>query len=130
MSAICAASAGADSPSDPGVAIARTVHGRRGRWGRRRLAYAHVSVGARERQEEGPEHVALGREAGQVVETVVGRLPLKQRLAFVQRKVHGLDYEEIGQGLRCSAESARAHVFQALKKIRQALDGTAKEPRA
>ena len=97
---------------------------------RRRLAYAHVSVGARERQEEGPEHVALGREAGQVVETVVGRLPLKQRLAFVQRKVHGLDYEEIGQGLRCSAESARAHVFQALKKIRQALDGTAKEPRA
>jgi RNA polymerase sigma factor (sigma-70 family) len=87
-------------------------------------------VGARERQEEGPEHVALGREVGQVVETIVGRLPLKQRLAFVQRKVHGLDYEAIGESLQCSAESARAHVFQALKKIRRALDGTEKEPRA
>jgi DNA-directed RNA polymerase specialized sigma24 family protein len=44
-------------------------------------------------------------------------------LAFLQRKVHGLDYEAIGQSLQCSAETARAHVFQALRKVRRALEG-------
>ena len=58
-----------------------------------------------------------------LVEGVVRRLPLKQRLAFTQRKIHGLDYEAIGRSLNCSAETARAHVFQAVRKIRQALDG-------
>jgi len=95
--------------------------------GRRRLAYAHVAMGASESGRDRPDHVAVGREAGQIVEAVVTRLPLKQRLAFIQRKIHGLEYEAIGQSLQCSAESARAHVFQALKKIRLALDGAEKE---
>ena len=58
----------------------------------------------------------------------VGRLPLKQRMAFIMRKIHDLDYEAIGQSLDCSAESARAHVFQALRKIRLSLDGHALAP--
>ncbi len=90
---------------------------------RRRLAYAAMSATLSGTNDTGPEAVALGREVGAVVEAIVGRLPLKQRLAFLQRKVHGLDYEAIGRNLHCSAESARAHVFQALRKIRQALDG-------
>ena len=48
--------------------------------------------------------------------------PDGQRLAFLLRKVHDLDYDAVGQGLGCSAETARAHVFQALRKIRQGLD--------
>ena len=48
-------------------------------------------------------------------------LPLKQRLAFTMRKLHEFDYDVIAQSLACSAESARAHVFQALKKVRHAL---------
>jgi RNA polymerase sigma-70 factor (ECF subfamily) len=95
---------------------------------RRRLAYAEVTATARDRQDEHPGHVQAGRETSGMIEAVVVRLPLKQRLAFVQRKVHGLEYEAIGQSLRCSAESARAHVFQALKKIRQGLDVAQKEP--
>ena len=94
---------------------------------RRRLAYAQVSATQGDRHDEHPGHVQTGRETEQMIEGVVGRLPLKQRLAFIQRKVHGLEYEAIGQSLRCSAESARAHVFQALKKIRQAVDGPGKE---
>jgi len=39
----------------------------------------------------------------------------------VLRKIHDLDYDVIAQSLHCSAESARAHVFQALKKIRLGL---------
>ena len=53
---------------------------------------------------------------------IVATLPFKQRVAFTMRKVHELDYDAIGQSLDCSAESARAHVFQALRKIRQGLD--------
>src|SRR3989442_8089905 len=90
---------------------------------RRRTAYAAVSATLSEADRMGPEGEALGREVGAAVEAAVARLPLKQRLAFLQRKVHDLDYETIGQSLRCSAESARAHVFQALRKIRLALDG-------
>jgi DNA-directed RNA polymerase specialized sigma24 family protein len=65
----------------------------------------------------------VSRETGALVEGIVRRLPLKQRLAFTQRKIHGLDYGAIGRSLSCSAETARAHVFQAVRKIRQALDG-------
>jgi len=38
------------------------------------------------------------------------------------RKMHELEYAEIGSSLCCSEESARAHVFQALRKIRKGLD--------
>ena len=94
---------------------------------RRRLAYDAVTAVTRDRQDEHPGHVQAGREASEMIEAMVERLPAKQRLAFIQRKVHGLEYEAIGQSLRCSAESARAHVFQALKKIRQGLDGAQRE---
>ncbi len=90
---------------------------------RRRDAYARVSVAGRDAGGATPEADILSREAGALVEAIVGRLPLKQRLAFVQRKIHGLEYEAIGESLGCSAESARAHVFQALRKIRQGLNG-------
>ncbi len=91
---------------------------------RRGRAYERVATAADAVDwRAGPEPVALGRELGSAIEAAVARLPFKQRGAFLQRKVHGLDYEDIGRSLGCSAESARAHVFQALRKIRAALDG-------
>jgi DNA-directed RNA polymerase specialized sigma24 family protein len=57
------------------------------------------------------------------VEAVVATLPLKQRLAFILRKIHDLDYDAIARSLDCSADSARAHVFQALRKVRHSLAG-------
>jgi len=45
-------------------------------------------------------------------------LPEKQRLAFAMRKLTGMDYSEIADALGCSQESARASVYQALKKLR------------
>ena len=96
---------------------------------RRRRAYGEAQLSTRTPRVTAQEsHLAL-REASDAVEAVVQRLPLKQRLAFTQRKMHGLDYEAIGKNLRCSAESARAHVFQALRKIRQGLDGYGLLPR-
>lgn len=90
---------------------------------RRRKAYSEVRASARGAAEPGVEAVLVSRERGALVERVIRNLPLKQRLAFTQRKIHGLDYEAIGRSLGCSVESARAHVFQALRKIRQGLDG-------
>jgi len=90
---------------------------------RRRRAYGEVRGGAQAAQSTTQETELLSREAADLVEGIVQRLPFKQRLAFAQRKIHGLDYGAIGKNLGCSAESARAHVFQALRKIRQGLDG-------
>lgn len=53
----------------------------------------------------------------------IAALPRKQREAFVMRKFGGLDYEEIAAALACSPESARAGVYQALRKLRAAAGG-------
>ncbi|MGH7278154.1 MAG: RNA polymerase sigma factor [Candidatus Rokuibacteriota bacterium] len=92
---------------------------------RRRAAHATVRGRSRESDGEGPEGEALFNEARAVLERVIDGLPLKQRLAFVLRKVHDLSYDEIGRSLECSAEAARAHVFQAFRKIRHGLEGHA-----
>jgi RNA polymerase sigma factor (sigma-70 family) len=89
---------------------------------RRSRAYAAVQ-NAPDPGGPAPDGEAVGQEARVLVERVVDGLPMKQRLAFIMRKVHDVEYDAIGQSLGCSAESARAHVFQALKKIRVALDG-------
>ena len=90
---------------------------------RRRLAYAEVGSESPETDGERPDRLTLSQELESAVEQVVSGLPLKQRLAFLQRKIHGLDYETIGRSIECSAETARAHVFQALRKVRRALEG-------
>ena len=90
---------------------------------RRRTAYAAAELDAHEADHRAPDTVTVSHEVSAAVESVVSVLPLKQRLAFLQRKVHGLEYDVIGASLECSAETARAHVFQALRKIRRALEG-------
>jgi RNA polymerase sigma factor (sigma-70 family) len=86
-----------------------------------------VAVGGHgaEAEPAGPEEEHVFRETRALVDRVVAELPPKQRVAFTLRKVHDLDYEAIGESLECSPESARAHVFQALKKIRLSLNGHA-----
>jgi RNA polymerase sigma-70 factor (ECF subfamily) len=48
----------------------------------------------------------------------IAGLPHKQGQALMMRKFAGLEYEEIGAALDCSADSARAGVYQALKKLK------------
>ena len=89
--------------------------------GRRRSAHAAFRETRSALDGVDPEGEARFSEARARLEAVVTGLPLKQRLAFVLRKIHDFDYDVIAQSLHCSAESARAHVFQALKKIRLGL---------
>src|SRR5579862_1004496 len=49
----------------------------------------------------------------------IAGLPGKQGQAFVMRKIVGLEYAEIGAALNCSEESARAGVYQALRKLKE-----------
>jgi RNA polymerase sigma-70 factor, ECF subfamily len=90
---------------------------------RRRRAYGAVGERRAEADPAGPEEEQVFRETRALLDRVVAGLPMKQRLAFTLRKVHDLDYEAIGESLECSPESARAHVFQALRKIRTTLNG-------
>lgn len=90
---------------------------------RRRRAYAAAALDRSEMDAAWPEGEVLAGEARARIERVVAGLPVKQRLAFTMRKMHDLDYGAIGASLQCSEESARAHVFQALRKIRRGLDG-------
>ena len=87
------------------------------------MAHQAITVASRETDSDGPEDAARLGEARTLLESTVQGLPLKQRLAFVMRKIHDLDYDAIGRSLDCSGESARAHVFQALRKIRTSLNG-------
>jgi RNA polymerase sigma-70 factor (ECF subfamily) len=90
---------------------------------RRQAAHATVRTTRRALDLDGPEVEAMAGEIRALTEAAISRLPLKQRLAFTLRKLHELDYEAIGQSLECSPESARAHVFQAMRKIRTTLNG-------
>ncbi len=90
---------------------------------RRRLAHAAVQAMPGDSGPAEPERETLFNEGVALIEQAIATLPLKQRLAFVLRKLHDLDYDQVAQSLDCSSESARAHVFQALRKVRQTLNG-------
>jgi RNA polymerase sigma-70 factor, ECF subfamily len=48
----------------------------------------------------------------------IAALPTKQRQALYLRYFAGLDYAEIGAAMSCSAQSARANVSQAARKLK------------
>lgn len=55
------------------------------------------------------------------VRAAVARLPRKQREAVWFRWADGLSYDEIADRMACSPESARANVYQGMKRLRLAL---------
>jgi RNA polymerase sigma-70 factor (ECF subfamily) len=59
------------------------------------------------------------REDLQRIARAVAKLPRQQRAAIMLRKYQEMSYPEIGVVLECSADSARASVYQGLKKLRQ-----------
>lgn len=53
------------------------------------------------------------------VQRAVQTLPPRQRAALMMRKYQEMDYAEIAAALDCSEETARANVYQALRKLRE-----------
>ena len=68
-----------------------------------------------------PSTVHDGVAALAAVRLVIGRLPRRQRAAFIQRRLHGLSYREVGAALGCTAAAARANVYQAVRRLRREL---------
>ena len=64
------------------------------------------------------EQTMISRETVQTLLATIDALPFRQRAALLQRQFEGLDYATIAANLECSPESARAHVYQALRKLR------------
>lgn len=56
------------------------------------------------------------------VRVLVRQLPSKQRLCITLRYLQDLDYPEIAQILRCSQQSVRANVYQAIRRLRVAIE--------
>jgi RNA polymerase sigma-70 factor (ECF subfamily) len=75
-------------------------------------------------RQNGDAHALLEtRHLARALAETVRSLPARQRSAFVQRKYEGRSYAEIAVVLDCSEESARAHVYQAMNRIRHTLAG-------
>lgn len=66
----------------------------------------------------GVEETVIANETTQTLLAAIETLPFHQRTALVQRQFEGLDYHVIASNLECSQDSARAHVYQALRKLR------------
>lgn len=66
------------------------------------------------------QRVAAAETLGTLGEAVRG-LPPKQRAALIMRYLDEMAYTEIAKALGCSEDSARANVYQALRRLRREL---------
>lgn len=67
------------------------------------------------------EGLMIAHQTTHTLQAAIDALPFRQRAALLQRQFEGLDYQMIAANLGCSQDSARAHVYQALRKLRLAL---------
>jgi RNA polymerase sigma-70 factor (ECF subfamily) len=72
--------------------------------------------------ETATEVLSLHKHMEQTVRTLVNGLPAKQKACVTLRYLQDMDYPEIAQILSCSQESARANVYQAIHRLRIALE--------
>jgi len=71
-----------------------------------------------------PLEVIAHKEQVSKVRSEMERLSFRQRTAIMMRKYSDLDYDLIAEALDCTPETARAHVYQGLKRLRKRLQST------
>lgn len=86
---------------------------------RRGRVIASENQGGTAPADNAPNQLNGGPEGALHLKRAISRLPGKQGQALMMRKFAGLEYAEIGTALNCSAESARASVYQAVKKLKK-----------
>jgi RNA polymerase sigma-70 factor (ECF subfamily) len=97
--------------------VARTALKKRSRFHSRNLELDPENVSS----EANLENLVDNRVSLRAVKTAVEALPFKQQSCLLLRKYQGLSYAEIGTALDCSEDTARANVYQAIKKLRHLL---------
>ncbi|MFZ5901846.1 MAG: RNA polymerase sigma factor [Bacillota bacterium] len=70
-----------------------------------------------------PAAVAEWRDAREILQEAVSRLPPQYRLVLVLRHQEGLSYEEIAQTAGLPLGTVKTHLFRARRQLRQALVG-------
>lgn len=68
-----------------------------------------------------PETLAESRRLAKALSGVIHGLTPRQRSALLLKRYEGLSYKEVASVLECTEENARAHVYQAMKKVRNGL---------
>jgi RNA polymerase sigma-70 factor, ECF subfamily len=72
------------------------------------------------------DHVAmediLTNDLGEIVNKIIGELPLRQRVIFRLSRTEGLCHAEIAQQLGLSVRSVENQIYRALKYIREKLN--------
>jgi RNA polymerase sigma-70 factor (ECF subfamily) len=66
-----------------------------------------------------PEKQVVERDVLDRLYRLIYRLPSKQQAAVVMRYLQELSYAEIAQALDCSEDSARANVYQGIRRLRR-----------
>lgn len=70
----------------------------------------------------GPLLRLAGSEAARDLDAALGRLPLRQRQAFLLRVWEGFDVAATAKVMRCSDGSVKTHLSRALTALRRALE--------
>ena len=68
-----------------------------------------------------PEHTLLAREKSAILLAAVGRLPLRQRTAFVLRYAEEMPLEQVAEIMRLEVGTVKTHLFRALAALRSAV---------
>jgi RNA polymerase sigma factor (sigma-70 family) len=82
------------------------------------------AVRARADRRADAAEMALEVDASDPLWSAVGELPPRQRAAVVHRHVLDRSYSEIAELMGCSEETARANVFQGMRKLRTTMEAT------
>jgi RNA polymerase sigma-70 factor, ECF subfamily len=61
---------------------------------------------------------------GQVLEAAIAALPVEQRVPFLLRELHGLEYREIAETLELDLNTVKSRLFRAREALQRTLRGS------
>lgn len=69
----------------------------------------------------GPDQQAIDKELKAAILKALDKLPEDQRTVIILREMHGLDYQEIAQTVRCPTGTAMSRLHHARRRLRELL---------
>jgi RNA polymerase sigma-70 factor, ECF subfamily len=69
-----------------------------------------------------PDHETLQHELQGLIAQALEKLPEEHRIVLVLRELHGLDYDEIAQTMKCRQGTVMSRLFHARRKLRKLLE--------